>query len=106
EHELARVRGRHGVERLLQTCRDAADEIPDRTERPRNREVVAGAEQHPGPCFELPREPGDERGLADPRLAGDEHHSTGALRSSVARLPERSQRLVTLEPLHRTTITP
>ena len=90
----------------LERRRDAPDEVADRAERPRDREVVAGAEQHPRAGVEILEEPGDERGLADPGLAGDEHDAALAARGRVARLGERRQCPVALEQLHGSTIDP
>ncbi len=64
QQRLDVVRRRAGRERLLERRRDAPDEVANRTQRPRNREVVAGADQHPRPGSETLDEPGDERGLA------------------------------------------
>ena len=89
QEALDLVRRGSGGERLLERCRDGPDEVSNRAQRPRNQEVVARAEQHPFPGFEILREPGHERGLADPRLARDEDHPTVAPRRRVARLGER-----------------
>ena len=107
QQRLDVVRRGAGRERLLERRRDAPDEVADRAQRPRDREVVAGAEQHPSPRRPRSRsEPGDERGLADPRLAGDEDDPTIAPRRRLARLGERGQCAVALEQLHRSKIDP
>ena len=94
------MRSSAGEQRFLERRRDDADEVSNRTERTRNREVVAAAEEHPGLGFERSHELGYERGLADPRLAGDEDHAPVAPRRRVARPGERSQCPIALEELH------
>jgi hypothetical protein len=90
-----------GGKSVLQRCRDGSGEVSDRTEWPRNREVVAGAIEHPRPGFEIADEPGDERRLADSRLAGDEDHTTLASRCRKVRLEKRRHCPFALEELHR-----
>ena len=51
-------------------------------------------------------EAGDERGLADPRLADDEHDAALSPRRGVSRFSQRCQCRVALEQLHGSTIDP
>ena len=76
----------------------------DRSERPRNRQVVAAADQHPGVIPEVREEARHERGLADPGLTDDDDQLTVAPRRRPARLRERRQRRFPLEELHGSTI--
>ncbi len=73
EQGLDLVRRGAGGERARELGRDAASEVPERAERPRDREVVAAADEYPGARLETVEEPPDERRLPDARLAGDEH---------------------------------
>jgi hypothetical protein len=104
QQRLDLVRRRAGGERLVERRRDAPDEVPNRAERPRNRQVVARAEQHPRTRVQIPYEPGDERGLPDPRLPGDQDETTVAARGRLARLGESGQCTIALEELHRSKI--
>ena len=54
---------------------------------------------------EVAEETADERGLADARLAGDEHDTALAARSSRLRGDQRRQCPVSLQELHTATIT-
>ena len=98
------VRRRAGGQRLLERRRQRAGEVVDRSERPRDREVVAGADQHPRVVVEIGEEARHERRLADPGLAGDDDDPAVAPRRRVARLRERRQRPFPLEELHGSTI--
>lgn len=62
---------------------DAADEIPEGTERPARRQVVALPHQDARRGGQHARHDPHQARLADARLAVDEHHGTG----SVGRLP-------------------
>src|SRR4029077_16924898 len=72
----------------------------ERTERAWNREVVAGAREHAGSGAEVLDEAGDERGLADPRLAGHEDDAAHSAGRGVVRVDQGCQRLLALEELH------
>ncbi len=98
------VRRRAGGQRLLQRRRQRAGQVVDRAERPRDREVVAGAEQHARVVIEIGDEAGDERGLADPGLAGHDDDATVAPRCRDPRLREHSQCPFPLQELHASTI--
>ena len=76
----------------------------DRSERPGDREVVAGADEHPGTGLEVGDEPRHECGLADPRLTDDDDDAPVTLRRCSARLRERSECLLALQKLHAVTI--
>jgi hypothetical protein len=87
-------------ERLLERRGRSACQVPDGTERPRDHEVVAAADEDSGRRVQTIDEAPDERGLADPRLARDEDHPTVA---SSGRLPGRGeppQRRLALEQIH------
>ena len=95
------VRGVAGGERALELGRDMAGQVSQRAERPRDREIVAAPEEHPGAVVEVGQEAGDDGGLADAGLADDDDHATLAPRRRVTRLGERGERTVALEQLHR-----
>jgi hypothetical protein len=104
QQRLDLVRRRAPRERLGEQRRDAADEVPDRAERPRDREVVARAEQDAGGRAQPVEDPGDERRLPDSRLTGHEHDAAGAARRARVRLRERRERPVALEEVHGATL--
>ena len=98
------VRRRAGGQRLLQRRRQRAGQVVDRAERPRDREVVAGAEQYARVGIEIGDEAGDEGGLADPGLAGHDDDATVTPRCRDPRLREHSQCPFPLQELHASTI--
>jgi hypothetical protein len=100
QQHLDLVRRRPGRERLLERRRDAADQIPDRAERPRDREVVAGAVEDASGGLDAPQERGDERGLADPGLARHEDDAPVPARRRVACVRQRGQCSLALEEFH------
>ena len=106
QQRLDVVRGRADGERLDEGRRNVPNEVAERAQRARNREVVAGTEQHSRVVVQILEEPGDERCLADPGLAGDEDDPTGATGCRSSRLGERGQRPISLEELHQSTINP
>jgi SAM-dependent methyltransferase len=103
QQTLDLVRDGAAGKRLLERRRHGPDEVSNRIKRPWNRQVVTGSEQYPRPGLEIPHEPGDEGGLADPWLPGDQDDTTLPPRCRVARLRKRSQRPIALEQLHRST---
>ena len=98
------VRSDVGGERLLERRRDASRKVVDRSQRSRNRQVVARTEEHSGPGLEIAHEALDEGCLADSRLSGDHDDTTVAPRCRIARLGKRGQSAIPLEQLHRPTI--
>ncbi len=104
QERLDVVRRRAGGEGLLERRRRAPHEVPDRPQGPRNREVVAGADEHPPVRVEVADEAGHERRLADARLACDERGPAPAPRGRVAGVRESRQGSVALEELHASKI--
>ena len=94
------VRRGAGGQCLRERRGDAAGEVVDRSEWPRDRKVVAGAEQHACAGLEIGDEPRDEGGLADPGLTRDDDDAAVAPRCCSARLRELSQCPFTFEELH------
>ena len=72
QQALDLVRRGARVEGGLELDRDGADEVTDRAERTRDRQVVAGAEEHSRAGVEITCEARDELRLPDPGLAADE----------------------------------
>ena len=100
------VRRRVGGERPLQLLGHAAGEVVDRAERPRDREVVAGADEHPRALLEARDETRHEGGLADPGLADHDDDAAVAPRRRLTRLREPGQCGLTFEELHSRKIDP
>ena len=67
------VRRCSGRECIFEGRRQRADEIVDRAERPRDREVVAAPDERPRARLEPGDELRQERRLADSRLSGHDH---------------------------------
>src|SRR5262249_3332097 len=72
--------------------------------RPRDRKVVARAEEDARVRLEVADEAGHQGGLADSGLARDEDDAPLPARRLTARLRERAQRVLALEQLHGGTI--
>ena len=106
QQRLDVVRGRADGECLDEGRRNVPNEVAERAQRARNREVVAGTEQHSRVVVQILEKPGDERCLADPGLAGDKDDPTGTTGCRSSRLGERGQRPISLEELHQSTINP
>jgi hypothetical protein len=94
---------RAGAQRRRQLGADAADEIAERAEDPRGRQVVAVPDEHPG----IPRHLGARRfhqpRLADPGLTGHQHDPAVAGRRIAHRRAQRGQLGLAFEdrPRHR-----
>jgi hypothetical protein len=106
QKRLDLVRRRAPGEGLSERRRDAADEVADRPERPRDREVVARPEQGARVEPEVGHEPRDERRLADAGLARDEDDAARPARGRGAGVGERGECVVPFEELHASTIDP
>jgi len=104
QEALQIVRGGAVGEGTLERCRDGADQVAQRPEGSRDRQVVAAAEQHPGTRLETADERRYERRLADPRLAGDERYTSISARRLFARSDERGESVVALQQFHGSTI--
>jgi hypothetical protein len=106
QQRLDVVRRRTGGQRALERRRDVADQVSNRAERARDREVVAPPEQHLRPAVQVLHEPRHQGRLADPRLSGYENGATGAAGRGLMRLRELGQCPVALEQLHEAKIDP
>ena len=93
-------------DRLGEVLGDAADEVADRAEGPRDRKVVTRSGQDPPARAEIAQEPRDERRLADAGLARDENDAPRAPRCLGMGADERRERPVPFEELHTSTIDP
>ena len=100
QQALDLVRRGARVERGLELDRDGTDEVTDRPQRTRDRQVVAGAEEHSRAGVEIPCEARDELRLPDPGLAADEGDAPLPPGCGRPRLGKRGQRPITLEQLH------
>ena len=87
-------------ESAVQRARDTAGQVSDRAQWPRNRKIVAGAEQHPRRRAQVGKELPHEPRLADPRFPGDQDDPTLPACCSLSRRVERGQRPISLEQLH------
>ena len=97
EQRLDVVRRRPCRERARELRRDASGEVAERAERPRDRKVVARADEHARPRVEPLEEPRDERRLADSRLAVDEDGAALAMLGRSVGVGERRERMPSLE---------
>ena len=77
--------------------REPVDEVADRAERPRRREVVAAGDHDRGEVGGLVGEAADERRLPDPGLAGHAHQPSRAAPRRAEGARQLRQRLVALE---------
>lgn len=66
---------------------------------PRSGQVVTVAPEHP-PWTGTPGEASQERGLSDPRFAGDQHNRSPSLSGLLARITQSGQWTFSLEQLH------
>ena len=94
------VRGGAGGKSRRELSGDRAREVSKRAERPRDRQVVAGADERSRPSVEIVHEPGRESGLADPGLAGDEDHAARAPRGRLAPIGQDGECAIALEQFH------
>jgi hypothetical protein len=79
----------------------AAGHVPERTQRARRHQVVAHADQHASVRPRVLRERPDQARLADPGLAGDQHHRATIPAGLAQRLPQPAELRVTLEQARR-----
>jgi hypothetical protein len=75
-------------------------QIAERSQRARDRKVVAGSEERPRAGLEVPDEPLHERRLADTRLTADEDGPPSAAGGYVTGRFEGGQCSVALQELH------
>jgi hypothetical protein len=104
EQRLDVVRRRTGPERIVERRRGAAGKVAKGTERPRDRKVVARADENTRVVGEIADEALDERGLADAGLPRDENDAAGAGRCGGACRGKRREGLFALQELHGCTI--
>ena len=97
-HEAITVVARGNVE----FCRD----LEERAERAWSDQRVAAPEADPATSADTSRERGDERRLADARLASDEHHSTVTRLRVPEPLAQQAELVVALEQLHHCQLRP
>ena len=91
-------------ERFVERGRHRADEVVDGAQGPRDREVVARADENAGVGLERADEARHERGLADSRLADHDDGAALPPRGRVAGLGQRRERPLTFQELHGSTI--
>jgi len=96
-----RVPLRHRRRGLRQGPAAAARHVPERAQRARRHQVVAHADQHASASPRVLGERSDEARLADPGLAGDQHHRATTPAGPAQRLPQPAELGVTLEQAHR-----
>ena len=100
QQRLDLVRGGAGGKSRRELSRDRAREVSKRAERPRDRQVVAGADERSRPAVEIVYEPRRESCLADAGLAGDEDHAARAPRGGLASIGQDGECAVALEQFH------
>jgi hypothetical protein len=87
----------HGRRGPSQGTVAAAGHVPEGAQGARRHQVVAGAGQHPGVRPRLVGERADQGGLADPGLAGHQHHRAVTPAGAAQGLPQPAELRVALE---------
>ena len=90
-----------GVEQGAQRSRQRLGDVPQRSQRPRGEQGIARAPQHAGRVTVELGEALHERGLADARLAADQHHAPVPPAHLAESGAEGREHGLTLEKVHR-----